>query len=254
MDKTFIWRTGVISLLFIVCIVFSFILGMSYNYTPTKYIYNDQNTLTTSTNYQNLDNGNQIVDINLPTNSGNDVNLQNTDVNAYEVCKYLYNSVVINIPTNNGGGYGDDDEYEDEYENNGGSGYNTQIDYNNDKYYECITQKTGIGTQITPTPSPSPTPTPVPTPTPTPAPVPTPTPVPTTPSYTAADVALHNKSSDCWMIVQGKVYDATTYVSSHPGGRTILSGCGKDATSMFASIHSPNAYRILDAYFIGNLK
>lgn len=250
MDKTFIWRTGIISLLFIVCIVFSFILGMSYNYTPTKYIYNDQNTLTIPTSDQNLDTGNPVVDINTPNNE-NGGNLQNTDVNAYEACKYLYNSVVINVPINNG--YGDDDEYEDdEYENNGGNGYNTQIDYNNDKYYECITQKTGTGTQITPTPSPSPTP--VPTPTPTPVPVPTPTPVPTTPTYTAADVALHNKSSNCWMIVQGKVYDATTYVSSHPGGSTLLSGCGKDATSMFASIHSPNAYHILDAYFIGNLK
>ena len=93
-----------------------------------------------------------------------------------------------------------------------------------------------------------------PTPTPTPVPTPTPTPTPSTPSYTAAQVATHSSSKDCWMIVDNKVYDATTYINSHPGGSAILQGCGGDATSMFASIHSSRAYNILDAYFIGNLK
>jgi cytochrome b involved in lipid metabolism len=124
---------------------------------------------------------------------------------------------------------------------------NNNIDYNNDLYYECIAQKTGSGVQIIPSPAPTPTPAPI---NPTPA---DPAPVPTTLTYTLADVSTHNTRNSCWMVVQGKVYDATSYINNHPGGSAILQGCGTDATSMFASIHSPNAYNILDGYFIGNL-
>lgn len=35
------------------------------------------------------------------------------------------------------------------------------------------------------------------------------------------------------MAIEGKVYDVTSYVSRHPGGKAILNGCGKDATVLF---------------------
>lgn len=71
-------------------------------------------------------------------------------------------------------------------------------------------------------------------------------------SLTASDVASHNNSSDCWMIVSGKVYNVTSYIPSHPGGTgSIISYCGKDATSAFSG-HSQNAANILGSYYVGD--
>ncbi len=41
-------------------------------------------------------------------------------------------------------------------------------------------------------------------------------------SYTKEEVAKHNKSSDCWLILDGEVYDVTKFLESHPGGEEIL--------------------------------
>jgi hypothetical protein len=60
------------------------------------------------------------------------------------------------------------------------------------------------------------------------------TPAPTKGSgYTLGDVAKHSTDSDCWMAIENKVYDVSQFVSKHPGGKTILNGCGKDATTLF---------------------
>jgi cytochrome b involved in lipid metabolism len=52
-------------------------------------------------------------------------------------------------------------------------------------------------------------------------------------SYTLDEVAKHNSESDCWLAIEGKVYDVTEFVGRHPGGKAILNGCGKDATTLF---------------------
>lgn len=52
-------------------------------------------------------------------------------------------------------------------------------------------------------------------------------------SYPMDEVAKHNSESDCWMVVRDKVYDATSFVANHPGGPSILKGCGVDATKLF---------------------
>lgn len=78
---------------------------------------------------------------------------------------------------------------------------------------------------------------------------------------TPEKVALHNKLSDCWMIVNGKVYDVTSYVNAHPGGSAeIAKACGKDGTQLYASKdkdpatnHSANAYSLLEQYYVGDL-
>jgi cytochrome b involved in lipid metabolism len=43
-----------------------------------------------------------------------------------------------------------------------------------------------------------------------------------TPSFSAEEVAKHNKASDCWVVVKGKVYDVTKFLEEHPGGKKIL--------------------------------
>ncbi len=55
----------------------------------------------------------------------------------------------------------------------------------------------------------------------------------TTATYTASQVAAHNSADDCWTIIDGKVYDITSYIPRHPGGDEILRACGADGTSLF---------------------
>lgn len=68
---------------------------------------------------------------------------------------------------------------------------------------------------------------------------------PTTPAdtvkskLTVAEVAKHNTSDDCYIIVSGSVYDVTKFTFKHPGGsEAIIPLCGKDATAPFTQQHS----------------
>lgn len=61
-------------------------------------------------------------------------------------------------------------------------------------------------------------------------------------ALTAAAVAQHATASDCWSIVNGNVYDLTSWVNVHPGGKNrIANMCGKDATSSFNAEHGGQA-------------
>lgn len=51
--------------------------------------------------------------------------------------------------------------------------------------------------------------------------------------YAAAEVADHNSASDCWTVINGSVYDITSYIPRHPGGDEILRACGADGTTLF---------------------
>jgi cytochrome b involved in lipid metabolism len=76
-------------------------------------------------------------------------------------------------------------------------------------------------------------------------------------SYTIAQVAENNNKSSCWTIIDGKVYDITSYVPNHPGGESkILQVCGKDGTILFGkpSAHrSSGAGNVLENFKIGTL-
>ena len=66
----------------------------------------------------------------------------------------------------------------------------------------------------------------------------TPTKAPTVAGYTLGEVQAHSNASSCWTIVNGNVYNLTSFVNSHPGGRSaILSLCGKDGSSAFSNQH-----------------
>ena len=71
--------------------------------------------------------------------------------------------------------------------------------------------------------------------------------------YKMAEIANHNTASSCWMAIDGKVYDVTDFVSNHPGGATILAGCGLDASQMFAVQHNQKARDMLPGYILGEL-
>ena len=80
-------------------------------------------------------------------------------------------------------------------------------------------------------------------------------------TYTTAEIAEHNTETDCWLLIDEKVYDATDYIASHPGGTAMLQGCGTDATKLFRTRpmgsktpHSDNAEDLLKDYYIGSLE
>ncbi len=76
----------------------------------------------------------------------------------------------------------------------------------------------------------------------------------TTPSYTLAEVSQHNNETSCWTIIDGKIYDITSYIYSHPAGvNKILQGCGVDATKMYGRVGAHDVARLANT-FVGNLK
>ncbi|KAK1257896.1 hypothetical protein QJS04_geneDACA024203 [Acorus gramineus] len=73
--------------------------------------------------------------------------------------------------------------------------------------------------------------------------------------YTLEDVSKHNTSEDCWLIINGKVYDVTKFLEDHPGGdEVLLSGTGKDATDDFEDVgHSTSARAMMDGFYVGEI-
>lgn len=80
------------------------------------------------------------------------------------------------------------------------------------------------------------------------------------------EISRHNSPSDCWMLINGKVYNITSYFGSHPGGNGTMSAtCGKDATTAYMtkdpnantsgsrSSHSSKAISLLANYYLGDL-
>jgi len=85
-------------------------------------------------------------------------------------------------------------------------------------------------------------------------------PVGTTPtaSLTLEEVAKYNTPADCWMAIDGQVYDLSPYIKLgiHPGGEKILNGCGQEASAMFKAVekHQNNAVKNLPNYLLGQLQ
>ena len=79
-------------------------------------------------------------------------------------------------------------------------------------------------------------------------------------TYSWTEVAKHSKANDCWIVINGKAYDVTTYLDLHPGGADlILTQCGKDATNAFNTQggrgrgHSSKADKQLETFLLGTI-
>jgi len=75
--------------------------------------------------------------------------------------------------------------------------------------------------------------------------------------FSLSEIALHNTTASCWLLISARVYDVSTYLTRHPAGtRTITPWCGKESTVAFATedgtgTHSSRAYGDLAEYEIG---
>ena len=58
------------------------------------------------------------------------------------------------------------------------------------------------------------------------------------PVLSMAEVGKHRSADDCWVVLNGKVYDLTKFHKAHPGGaKLILDAAGLDASKPFNQIH-----------------
>lgn len=75
--------------------------------------------------------------------------------------------------------------------------------------------------------------------------------------FTMEIVATHSTQASCWSVIDGKVYDLTSWIAQHPGGAgNILRICGKDGSAAFSGQHGSNAQAkaTLPNYFLSNLQ
>ncbi|PKI62463.1 hypothetical protein CRG98_017087 [Punica granatum] len=73
--------------------------------------------------------------------------------------------------------------------------------------------------------------------------------------FTMQEASQHSSKDDCWIVVDGKVYDVSSYLDEHPGGDdVVLAATGKDATDDFEDAgHSREAMELLETFCIGEL-
>lgn len=78
-------------------------------------------------------------------------------------------------------------------------------------------------------------------------------------TYTLAEVGEHDSLDDCWMAIEGRVYDFTDYIEQHPTPPSVLEPwCGTEATEGmrtkgFGRDHSQRAWDMAERYRIGEL-
>ncbi|CAI7574842.1 unnamed protein product [Penicillium discolor] len=61
-----------------------------------------------------------------------------------------------------------------------------------------------------------------------------------------SDIQTHRVEGDCWIAIHGSVYDVSSFLNSHPGGKAILlQHAGTDATRAFQDVHPAE---MLDEY------
>ena len=69
-----------------------------------------------------------------------------------------------------------------------------------------------------------------------------------------ADISEHNKPEDCWVTVNGDVYDVSEFIPQHPN-EYIKNKCGKDVFADFKRLkHGVHHLNKLIKYKIGKLK
>ena len=75
--------------------------------------------------------------------------------------------------------------------------------------------------------------------------------------YTWQEISKHNSVESAWVYVDDIVYDITSFIDHHPGGRDmLLLVAGRDITDLIRTYHpfTDKPWDILPKYKIGKLK
>lgn len=74
--------------------------------------------------------------------------------------------------------------------------------------------------------------------------------------FTMDQVSNHKSKTDCWFVIDGRVYDVTNFLEEHPGGdEVLLEASGGDATQDFEDVgHSTAAQGMMETYLVGVLE
>lgn len=78
-------------------------------------------------------------------------------------------------------------------------------------------------------------------------------------AFTLAQIAPHDRATDCWMAIDGQVYDLTPYLPRHPADdEVLLAWCGREASEAYRTKtrgrpHSARADGLLPPYRIGSV-
>ena len=82
-------------------------------------------------------------------------------------------------------------------------------------------------------------------------------------AITLVELARHDKATDCWMAIDGKVYELHGFIDIHPSAAGVMEPyCGKEASAAYAVIdrgkhkgqrHSARSDELLAEYRVGDL-
>jgi linoleoyl-CoA desaturase len=67
-------------------------------------------------------------------------------------------------------------------------------------------------------------------------------------------VRAHHLTHDCWVIIDGYVYDVSAWVDQHPGGHVLSSLAGEDVSVLFHSAHLRDVSEHLGRFRIGRVR
>ena len=68
--------------------------------------------------------------------------------------------------------------------------------------------------------------------------------------YTMADVSRHHTSDDCYIVIDGKVFDVTEPLKAHPS----MFNCGGDSSANYHKNHGPTIRSRMDPFLVGVLE
>jgi cytochrome b involved in lipid metabolism len=71
-------------------------------------------------------------------------------------------------------------------------------------------------------------------------------------AWTMEEIAKHNTSADCWMVLEDKVLNLSNFSSIHPGKAAYFHYCGRNGTAAYGEIyHSEEADAWTEEFAIG---
>lgn len=71
---------------------------------------------------------------------------------------------------------------------------------------------------------------------------------------TLEEISKHHSAEDCWIIIDGQVYDLTSWAKEHPGGNVLTVLAGEDASALVHSSHFENVIPRLQRFRIGSVQ